>query len=889
MKKIFFVAFLAAWLQSSWGQIPVPILIPDPNGPSFLQPPRIVSVPPVSAQSDLVVNNISSDGRLELFASFLGANRQIQVLQDFSGTDFGLRLTLPLSLDPVKMISARIDGDNLYDLVVLSKLNNRSGNRVDVVRFLGGNLDLTQFTTDTVFEYPGDSSSESYFSQIAAGDVDNDGDVDLIYHLVSIIAGENPKTFLLTNTGGQFQSKQLALSTLDDNRLAAKHFLLRDIDLDGDLDLVICLDTANQRLPDGVYPVQIYQGFGNGEFSFVGHLSFPVSPLKSEAVQFDNGWFPDLIVLDSDSISEASVHHFQQTAKFQFNLLDSQPVGRLAVDMAVADFNLDGTPEVVVPNTELAPSGFVGKFKLLKFLDPFSGQKDVLDIELSQSVGSILPGKLAVTDINNDAWPDIAFLGSPITGNSSVMGVLLQKLVFVTPTPGGPTPPTVTPTPQPTMTPTPQPTMTPTPQPTVTPTPQPTVTPTPQPTVTPTPQPTMTPTPQPTATPTPQPTVTPTPQPTMTPTSQPTMTPTPQPTVTPTPAGFDPVRFLNSFIRIDRYGNQRNWTALASPDLDQDGQDELACVSSSDDRLLVVRWNGGDEFVDFAERAMQNNPVSILAMPGKQSRLIAALRRSPRIEIIEYQSASGLQTVDELALDEEPQRIFAADAEGDGDFDLFSISAIQGEMTVFLQQVNGFAAGESKNVGDGALDVDAGNILGDASVEIASIFFNRTEMTVFQLISGRFLFPSLTRNLGSAPSQVRIADYDGDGFNDVAGMNRDANLVTLWLSEGIQGLQKRIQLPAALPARMTSADLTGDGAADLIITQTSGSSVRIIAGGYWDEPVEFPTASSPYAIATGDFNRDGRLDFAAASNTEDAITIYLSIPPASANDWKIHE
>ncbi|MBZ0255786.1 hypothetical protein K8I31_06965, partial [bacterium] len=282
MKKTFFVVFLAALLQSSWGQIQLPILIPDPNGPAFLEPPRIVSVPPVSAQSDLVVNNISSDGRLELFASFLGANRQIQVLQDFSGADFGLRLTLPLLLDPVKMISARIDGDNIYDLVVLSKFNNQSGNRVDVVRFLGGNLDPTQFTTDPVFEYRGGSSSESYFSQIAAGDVDNDGDVDLIYHLVSIIAGENPKTFLLTNTGGQFQSKQLALSTLDDNRLAAKHFLLRDLDLDGDLDLVICLDTTNQRLPNGVYPVQIYQGFGNGEFSFVGHLSFPVSPLKSE-------------------------------------------------------------------------------------------------------------------------------------------------------------------------------------------------------------------------------------------------------------------------------------------------------------------------------------------------------------------------------------------------------------------------------------------------------------------------------------------------------------------------------------------------------------------------------------------------------------------------------
>ena len=839
---------------------------------------------------------------MELFATILGQSRQIQVLQDFGGVDFGLRLSLPLALDPVKMLSAPMDGDGVNDIVLLSKFFNTSGNRIEILRFAGGNLNVDQFSFSTIFEFRGGGNVESDLSQLTSGDVDNDGDVDLIYHMVSFDAGVDSKTFLLTNLGGgQFQSKQLILKNIDEFRLSASYFLLRDLDNDNDLDLTVCLNTRFQALPADVQPVQIYEGFGNGDFRFVAHLSFPSSPLKVEAVKLNDGW-PDLIVFDSDLTSEASIHHFQQNAPFQFNLIDTQQAGRLAVDMAVADFNLDGTPEVVVPYTDFLPGGAVGKFRIWKFADLFSGAKDVIDIEMRSSTGvSVFPGKVSVAKINNDAWPDLAFLGSPFTGNSSVMGVLIQKVVLVTPTPGPPTlVPTTTPTPQPTATHTPQPTSTaaPTPQPTITPTPEPTVTATPAPTPTPTPQPTATHTPQPTstATPTPQPTLTPTsaptvtstPEPTLTPTPRPTVTSTPAPTLTPTPSGFDPNRFLQSFVRIDRFGAKRNWIDLASTDFDRNGQDELAAVSDADDRLLVVRWNCADEFVDFSERSIQSDPISIMAMPQDRSRLVAAVGRTPRLAFIEYQPGIGLQMVDEFPLDQEPVRVFWADAEGDGDSDLFSISAFVGQMTVFLQQNGGFDDGDVKSVGVGVIDVDAGNILGDASVEIASIFSNRSEMTLFQLIGGRFLFPSFTRNLGAAPGAVRIGDFDGDGFNDVAGMNRNENTITFWLSNLLQGLQQRLTLPAQRPAYITTADLTGDGAADLIVSQSNGSSVRIIAGGYWDQPVEFPTVLSPFAVTSGDWNNDGRPDFAAASNTEDAMTIYLSVPPANVSDWRVH-
>ncbi len=424
--------------------------------------------------------------------------------------------------------------------------------------------------------------------------------------------------------------------------------------------------------------------------------------------------------------------------------------------------------------------------------------------------------------------------------------------------------------------------MTPTPQPTQTSTPAPTITPTPSPTQT--PQPTQTSTPTPTMTPTPQPTETPTP----TATSTPTVTATPLPTLTPTPAGFDPTRFMRSFDRTDRFGDKRAWTALASVDIDGNGQDELAAVSDSDDRLLVMRWGGEDGFIDVSEIALPSDPVSVAADPGQPGRLVVAIQRPPRLAVISL-SGGALQIEDEFELDEEATRVFFADAEGDGDADLFSISEFVGQMAVFLREGNGFDEGDVKSVGVGALDVDAGDILGDASVEVASIFSNQSEMTLFQLISGRFLFPAFTRTMGGAPSVVRIADLDGDGLNDVAAMDREANSLTLRLSSLSSGLQQPLQLTSLQPAEFTAADVFADHAADLVISQSNGSSIRFIAGGYWDQPVELPTVLSPKAVVTGDWNHDGRLDIAAASDNQDAITVYLSVPPVNIGDWRIHD
>jgi FG-GAP-like repeat len=61
--------------------------------------------------------------------------------------------------------------------------------------------------------------------------------------------------------------------------------------------------------------------------------------------------------------------------------------------------------------------------------------------------------------------------------------------------------------------------------------------------------------------------------------------------------------------------------------------------------------------------------------------------------------------------------------------------------------------------------------------------------------------------------------------------------------------------------------LTGDGKLDLAVLNFQDNTVSILVGngdGTFQTRVDFPAGSLPRTIATGDFNRDGKLDLAVA-------------------------
>ena len=80
----------------------------------------------------------------------------------------------------------------------------------------------------------------------------------------------------------------------------------------------------------------------------------------------------------------------------------------------------------------------------------------------------------------------------------------------------------------------------------------------------------------------------------------------------------------------------------------------------------------------------------------------------------------------------------------------------------------------------------------------------------------------------------------------------------------------------AAPTKSAAADLTGDGSAEVLVASYAGGEVAVLVGG--DTPLlhRIEIVGSPYGLATGDFDGDGRLDFDVANDAADYVSVFLT-------------
>ena len=134
--------------------------------------------------------------------------------------------------------------------------------------------------------------------------------------------------------------------------------------------------------------------------------------------------------------------------------------------------------------------------------------------------------------------------------------------------------------------------------------------------------------------------------------------------------------------------------------------------------------------------------------------------------------------------------------------------------------------------------------------------------------------PRATLPAPFGPFSVVAADPNSDGRQDVATAPGEGagSLATLHgLADGSFRAAGRYEI-ASGPTKSTAADLTGDGSAEVLVASYGGGELAVLVGG--DAPVLqcIEIVGSPYGLATGDFDGDGRLDFAVA----DEVSVFLT-------------
>ena len=225
------------------------------------------------------------------------------------------------------------------------------------------------------------------------------------------------------------------------------------------------------------------------------------------------------------------------------------------------------------------------------------------------------------------------------------------------------------------------------------------------------------------------------------------------------------------------------------------------------------------------------------------------------------------------------------DITGDGHVDIVVSRPIANGVSVLAGDGSGaFAAASSHPVSVGPAPVALADVTRDGKLDVIAANAVSANVSILPGDGAGGIGFANRHAAGEYPHSVVAVDLDGDGIADIATANLMGSDVSVLIADGNGGYAPAVRYPVGdSPTWIVAGDVDGDGQIDLVTADLGGGTVSILKGngnGTFAAAASYGvggTFESPYAVALGDANNDGKLDIATANtNISNESISYLA-------------
>lgn len=334
-----------------------------------------------------------------------------------------------------------------------------------------------------------------------------------------------------------------------------------------------------------------------------------------------------------------------------------------------------------------------------------------------------------------------------------------------------------------------------------------------------------------------------------------------------------------------------NPTGLTVSDFDGDGRLDLAIAITGgwSARGIFILW--GDGSGRFDARPGTSIGLSIQARHivsgdwNEDGFADVVLGSGDGVFLMLGNGAGGFAASQRLTGDEDAPFVAVGDADGDGHQDILAL--VQNSFTSPVLLIGDGQGGFSrKNVGIAYGRFSGGQIVdvtGDGFPDLVLSRYSGTVLVVPGLAGGRFSLQTQEYAVGEDVRRPVVADFNRDGHPDIVVSNdqggQGGHLVYLRGDGAGQFAAARSYAdPERYIRAIATADFDEDGRADLAVIHRDEDSVWILRGdgtGAFDYRTRLETGAGPSSLAAGDLNGDGHADLAVVNETDSTVMVFL--------------